>query len=825
MKHFSLVLLLLISCVVGCSVEGKKSVEDESIAGSIRPDVADVVRLSWVDGPPFVHAFLKEDEALKKYRDENAGLAIRSGRFGMVFDGRVPSISHFTLDATSDATEDILNYSQLKENWSGSALDLVAEIDGVIYRAVAGPIPEKQVYSPIRIIESGLWFHHVAVYGIELVDATGAKFPAKSRIELRAWSDQVQIEWFVEPEATDAQEGDLKVTFNSKVEGLSFSALQAFTESAEKRVELTFAVKDGVCVQQSPDREGIQISATPMEAFVKGETSVNYSEISQSWEVTLPKRDWTNPTGAAYPEQFLDRISNYTIKLENTSDEPRDLRLRFIHGWHPMTGFLPMLLDSSGQQTGLAVQTSKNWHVREKDRVPYDGEWVNASTRLTLKPNSSIDLQYSIVHAQWQGVPMASVGQLSLVGWGFNGFWTQMALGSWGESLCIQPGRTMRRAFVTDVRPFMVDSFIKRNRYDWPANLGGGDIAKIIDTDGNYIQWRGAVTDYKMSGPNLAHVSVKERSVDEKLRLQIDTFLPRTDSLNRSYFKVKLEALEAVTFERIALFQLGSDYYNDNVSDTIAWGNTAGLVGETKPAAGKWKNVIEPFALDGEDPWISVYGNHPDITHRDGVGVRGLIIRNFKAQIAQETFERPWLAVNRAKKLLGADIVLPPSVTRMSAGDVIEFELELIAFPIAAKYYYGPDDELKKRLSKNPNSWQLTRTEAVNNKLMLTEAGSTQIVDFPARIQFQGQGMKEITVKSASRRGTLLLEGLKSPTAWTVSEKLNDLELPLGERFSDEKSPQVTYDIASDSWTAVLSLRTCADSGVSIARNLSIRAH
>lgn len=826
MKNLSLLSVLCFPVLVGCAGEQKAEVvaEEAPRATSIYADSSDVVRLAWVDGPPFIHAFLDEDIHLEEYRDANAGLAIRSGHFGFVFDGRVPSISHLTLESSSDATGDLLDYSKLKNDWSASSLNFTAEIDGVNYRAVAGAIPEKQLHSPIRIIESGLWFHHIAVYGIELVAADGTKFKGKSRIELRAWSDQFSIEWFVEPDAREALAGDLQISLQSSALRSDYIASESFEGRKANRVKLSLECREGRLLESVPEADCLKVSATPNEDFIKGKTAVEYSDVTRSWEIQLPEREWDNPTGAAYPEQHLDRISNYALVLENTSDEPRDLKLRFLHGWHPLTGFVPMLLDADGQQTGLAIQTSKNWHVHD-EHVPYDRDWVRASTRLRLQPNSRVELTYAIVHAQWQGVPMVSVGQLSLVGWGFNGFWTQMALGSWGESLCIQPGRTMRRSFVTDVRPFMVDSFIKRNRYDWPANLGGGDVAKIIDAEGKYVQWRAAVTDYKMSGPNLAHVSVRERSADEKLRLQIDTYLPRTDSLNRSYFKVKLEALEAVEFERIALFQLGSDYYIDNISDTLAWGNFEGRIGEEKPPSGMWKNVVEPFVLVGDDPWVSLYGKHPDISHRDGVGVRGLILRNFKAQIEGESSVQPWLSVNRAKGLLSAELVTPPSLQSLAAGDFVEFELELMAFPIAAKYYYGADSGLKERLEAAPNSWELTHHEVTANRLKVTEGDVSQEMSFPAIIKMQPKSIRTIELVNQARRTTLLIEGLSSPSGWSVSELHEGAELALGERYAEEASPQVSYDLESESWTVVLSLRTRDDSNESIQRVLTIKSN
>ena len=118
--------------------------------------------------------------------------------------------------------------------------------------------------------------------------------------------------------------------------------------------------------------------------------------------------------------------------------------------------FFILILSCKSTQVTIPIYNIPNDYTSgryEKDMDnnfnPYEGTWINITTRLTLEPHASLDWEYAVAHAQWQGLPASSAAQLSLVGWGFNGFWTQMALGSWGETLCLQPGRTMRRAFET----------------------------------------------------------------------------------------------------------------------------------------------------------------------------------------------------------------------------------------------------------------------------------------------------------------------------------------------------------------------------------------
>ena len=457
-----------------------------------------------------------------------------------------------------------------------------------------------------------------------------------------------------------------------------------------------------------------------------------------------------------------------------------------------------MLLDAAGRQTGLPLQNSKNWHDFRPE--PYDKVWINITARLSIAAQTEVDFEYIVAHAQWQGVPASSAAQLSLIGWGYNGFWTQMALGSWGESVCIQPGRTMRRAFITDVRPFDV---IGRNGvpYDWTSNVGGGDIGKVVDDQGKLITWQGTVREFGMIGPNLSHVRVTERSAKNRMRLQIDSYLPRSNSINRSYFKVKLEALEDVAFKEFALFQLGNDYYNEMESSKIAWGTVDGLMGEASPPAAEWGTVMEPVQLPSTPSWVSLHANAAE-PKTSGRAVRGLVIRDYRAKLGGKVYDAPWLASARTMSRLNAELVLPPEIKELKAGDIIEFTVEMDIFPFSADIYFGDDAALKQRLEATPDSWELTAFEAKHQQVQI--AGKTQA--FPASYAMTTAKEQAFTVSSQSRMDTVCVTGLAKPGSWALLELVDEKPVALGERFAEEAQPQVTYVPETDTWTAVLSL-------------------
>lgn len=792
MKYLSAIALCFLSLsFVGCAEKNEAPILQWQM-----PKQADTIHLTWLKGPPQLQAFNQIDQHLAGFREDAALLAFRSEQWGMVFDPRQMALEWLTVAQSDDVVSELLDRSEIEKNWALGELELSVELGGKVYRPVAGPIPslkEDYSYSPIHIVESGDWFQHVAIYDLELYDADGSKLAANVWLDIRAWGDRCLFEWCVEPKSGKP----LELQVGLKSEALK---IDEYAKAMGTRVQLGLDFSGDSVRQTVADDQSVQVSAVAKDSFTRGQPQINYSSVYDAWEVIIPKQNWPADGGPTYNPDFLDRISHYDLKLENTTDVSREVRLRFVHDYHPITGYVPMILDAEGHQTGLPLQNSKNWHNLPDRPYPYEGTWINITTRLTLAPHASVDFEYIVAHAQWQGVELSSAAQLSLVGWGYNGFWTQMALGSWGESVCIQPGRTMRRAFITDVRPFKV---IGRNGgpYDWTSNVGGGDIAKVVDDQGKLITWQGSVREYVMIGPNLSHVRVTERSAMDRMRLQIDSYLPRSNSINRSYFKVKLEALEDVAFKELALFQLGNDYYNEMESSQIAWGNLDGLLNEATPAAAKWGTVMEPVSLSGEQPWVSLHANAPEPKAR-GRGVRGIVIRDYRAELGGKVYDAPWLASARTMSRLNAELVVSPEIKELKAGDTIVFTVELDIFPLSVDVYFGEDAALKQRLEATPDSWELTAYEAQHQHVRIN--GKAQA--FPATYEWTAEKQQTFTVSSHSRMDTVCVTGLPNPGTWTIEEIIDGGSVPLGERFVEEAQPQVTFAPETQTWTAVLSL-------------------
>lgn len=768
------------------------------------PSATDMVSLSWVNGPPVVQGWRPEDKRFSTFQDEHALLALRSGHWGMLLDPRKLKIERLTGDKARDLDGVANALDAMRAQWSHARLDLCATVDGKVYRPTGGPVDNRKPSTmPVRIVESGDFFQHIAIYDLELLDDDGTRLEAKSRLEIRAWADRCLFEWHVEPAGGAAAELSASL-------GLPGTDQQQTMTASDKMVRLGVRFANGKLLPAGEKRDGITISAQTLDDFTLRNPSISYSPVTDAWEIRIAsQKGWPLDQGPQddiplYLPELLDRVSRSSLQIENSSQEPRTIRLRLIHLYHPISGYVPMILRADGGQTGLPLQSSKNWHVKPGIPLPYDNAWINVSTLLRLEPGAKIDLLYDTIHAHWQGVPASSAAQLSLIGYDFNGFWVQMALGSWGETLCVQPGRTMRRSFITDVRPFLMRG-PSGLTHDWTPNFGGGDIAKVIDSEGQVLMWQDSMTEYRMIGPNLSHVKVTELLENGSMRMSIDSYLPRSNSAARSYFKVQLEALEDCKFQELALFQLGSDYYNEVKARTLSWGNGSERSGNANPPmleANAWGRVMQPVALQGEEPWVALHG----VPNKDGAPVapvRSFAVRDYSAVLNGVQHTTPYVAAaRRGGSALNAELVLPADINQLRKGDRIEFLVQMTVFPPTAQSYYGTSKALRSGLETTPDSWELAAREAAYQAIRINGKPHT----FPATLTSPPETKLQFTAESRSEMDTILLTGLPDPALWQVGELIDGKFTLLGERFPEEASPQVNYDPASQSWTVVLSL-------------------
>ena len=376
-----------------------------------------------------------------------------------------------------------------------------------------------------------------------------------------------------------------------------------------------------------------------------------------------------------------------------------------------------ILRDAEGHPLGIPVQLSKNWHGRSGDN-PYEGTWFHGFTQLRLPAETTVDVELTLAFAHWGGVPAASHAQLCLIGWGANQLWDESAMGSWGESICYEPDQIQAGCSMLDVRPLMVTSMGNDPAWGWTNNVGGGDFFRLFDRSGRRVPHGRMKTAYERQGPCLTEVTYAGQ-VGEGIEHAETVRLARTDDIVRGVYSVRMDVKQPVDFSRLVLFQIGADTYSYTGERKMAVGNVTGLVREWDTQWGGDIYRTQPLECTGMVPWVSLHeAVRRPRADKGAWANRGIVIREWRARLGGKDAQ-PWVAERGA--VVGGtatstiDIVPPPDVTQLVAGDFVEATIEHLVLPQAAADYYGPNEPLRAALATMHDSWRLVHREAVGN--------------------------------------------------------------------------------------------------------------
>ena len=741
-------------------------------AAALLPDAADWCTLSWVDGPANIQG--------QSFDAEAATLALRSGRGALFFDP--VSLRMKEVQAGGQSLPSSMRFEAV-------------DVDGKVWRAQMRTTIRSHYAFPIRIIESGNWYQHLGIYDLELYQAGQSGIEPLKGAELldgaldwRAWAEGGRFDWhFKNPK--ELQLVEVRVIW--EVSG--HTVLQAGGKLDQDR----WTVAMEYCVDLDGRIAARKAFPEVSLKFPEGGARSTYNAKSGALEVTMATQFWPDGEGRDYPVSELDRVTRLPFEVYNASETEQVIPLRFIHEEHSVTGYVPLLLDGAGKPTGLSVQSSKNWHEKlgGKESLPYDGRWIHCSTRVRVPPKSSLKLEYAIVHSNWQGLPAASMGQLSLVGWGGNGFWIQAALGTWGENFCFQPGRVLRRSFITDVRPINTLGYVSGKTHSWTSNLGGGDVGLIIDSKGKYLPWVDAETVFVADGPRRTEARVEERLPDGAATLRTDVILPQTNDCLRTFLRIRMEVKKPLSFSRFALFQMGSESYSTTRAHTLAYGEGLHLKTLELKDAGQPGELHLSRELAGRNAWFSLIGALQEENKGTAHGERGLIVRAFEGRIGGRPLAKPWLSAYSIKDRapnFNAELTVPPTVQSFEPGDYIEALLEFVILPMHAEEYFGKNEELRKAMSAKSRNWELIPEFAAGGG-GLPEASYEN-------------ALKGIRLKSGMGLNSLVVRGFPAVEEGVWEERINAKWEALGTRFSEEEGVQWTWNPQSGAWDCFLGI-------------------
>lgn len=516
-------------------------------------------------------------------------------------------------------------------------------------------------------------------------------------------------------------------------------------------------------------------------------------------DVPTFQRDWqTGYTDVRNYDEVLVQISNpgaegYHVPVLFDVRDPANI-----------TGETPILCDPEGRPTGIPIQLSKNWH---------HGAYSKFYTILPCPPGQT-EYRLRIAYGFWGKLPAASHAQLSLYGYGGNGRWDQLAIGCWGETMCLDMDNSLTPMMVTDVRMLMTRKGRDGRKWSWSDGGWGGDWLEVYRGPNDKLHPVALKTAYLAQGPCLTDVRYngyygKERDV--ALGARVATL--RTDDYNRVFQQFDYRFTKPLGAAGTHFFKMGP---NDSlITPRLAYGNRDGLIAEHAVPGDLQANHVfrERTILTGQGPWWVAFPGSYFSDGRDwGTGSRALIIRSFRAVFGGKPYDHPVVLFPVQKQYpnvglvgLNLELVAPEDVTQFVAGDRIEMDVEWITVPRVADDYYGPNQAFLAHLQQHPESWQTVYREAIGNDLAVKVTGGELRQRYPV-IVAAAKPEVEVEIKGGVGVVPLRFEGLPSVRGYRLYRLQGGQQFPLDQAEHGNDYWQTDYDAESGTYRMTFNL-------------------
>jgi len=539
--------------------------------------------------------------------------------------------------------------------------------------------------------------------------------------------------------------------------------------------------------------------SAPIELAAKGSKGMAYQAQYErgmgAYVVDVPEfeRDWE--TGYTDIRDY-DEVE---LRIDNKSQDRQYVPVLFdVQKPANITGQTPVLCDAEGRPTGIPVQLSKNWH---------HGAYSKFYTILPAAPGQT-DYRLRIAYGFWGALPAASHAQLSLYGYGGNGRWDQLAIGCWGETMCLDVDNSCTPMMITDVRMLMTRNGKDGRKWVWTDGGWGGDWLEVHRGSGNKLFPVDLKTAYLAHGPCLTDVRYSGfygKGRDVAFEARVATL--RTDDYNRVFQEFRYRFARQLSTDGSHLFRMGPS--NDLLTPRIAYGNRDGLIAEhTVPGNLRAGSVfLKQVVLTGRGPWwVAFPGSFFGRTRDWGTGSRGLIIRSFRAVHGGKAHHNPVVSfpvqkLDKAKGLVGLnlELVVPQGVSQFMPGDTIEMDVEWITVPCVADDYYGPNEAFLAHLQQNPKSWKTVYREAIGNDLDVRVAGGTLLHKYPVIIA-AAKPEVEVSIKGGVGAVPLRFEGLRSTAGYALFRLQGGRRVPLDQSVHGNDFWQTDCDAESGTY-------------------------
>ena len=426
-------------------------------------------------------------------------------------------------------------------------------------------------------------------------------------------------------------------------------------------------------------------------------------------------------------------------------------------------------------------------------------------------------MELTVAIGKWGETFAASHAQLSLVGWGANQQWDESALGAWGESITYDPDKTLRRAMVDDVRPFLMNV---NGQYNWTGNVGGADFLTYVDANGQRQQPTQLKTVYRSPGPVMTDVVYAGRTADDAIEFSAQTHLVRTDDLVRAYYVLRYDFLTDVEYSRLALFQIAADNYSDNGFTKYAYGDATGVLFDgvvpNHNSTGYASQSDRGITLTGAHPWAFMYdsnktgGNLPE-----HVADVGFVIRDYQATINGQSITTPHININRTRNggwsQMAFEVGLPydPSNTLIEAGSHVDLIVEYLVVPNDISLYYGPSVDMASVIPTDFGSTNIIERLAADNAVSVTATVGTVTQHQPVIVEgVMDTIAAEFTVSGGFGYTPISIAKLYRADGWRLQSFDNGVWADVDQSVHENDFWQAQWDEMTLSYTLTFSVET-----------------
>lgn len=619
------------------------------------------------------------------------------------------------------------------------------------------------------------------------------------------------------------QTSSADLVYSQDFEQLELAEIKGTPNWANTKIRMLvegFGIQDGKerSVQRKwneTERQRIQLSIpfadSPQEKdFIHVDTTFNSKAdlktvFDTEWgcyktTVTNVKRKWkTGYTDIRDYDEFIVTVEN---KSDLTTKIPFMLDL-----YNPanLTGVCPMICDEKGIPTGIPIQLSKNWHLGKSPN------YLRSFSMLPCKPGKQ-SYMIRIAYGFYGNLPAASHAQLSLIGYGGNSRWDQLAIGCWGETICFDTDLSLVDNTITDVRALMSRRGKTGKKWSWTNAGWGGDWLEVNDASGNKLFFSEFKTAYTAHGPCMSEVYQDGYyGINREVKVRNKIRTSRTNDYARTFMKFHYTFNDQISTKDASLFRMGES--PQTITDTLAFGHDNGLEKElkTKPNMSKGQFLVKQQSLSGNAPWWIGHPNN-QVTHHTTMGTanRAFLIRSYKATMGGKTYEKPSFSapyINRKnqKGALEVRLTPPEGISHFQKGDTIEFEIEWITIPQNADDYYGDNERFSKFITKYPNSWHSFYREAKLNDLEVTSQGGSVQSMYPIEIKAVNE-VVNVTVKGGCGAVPIKFNNLKDVHDYKLFQVVNNEFKPLKQEIHGNDYWQSDYNPSTKLYSMTFNL-------------------